>query len=80
MTPKKNVAIEPELFERISEEAQKQGVSPDELANEAAKRYLALRRLNSLQQYGQRKAEELGITETDVPRLIEEHRAEQRSR
>ena len=79
MTPK-NVALDAALFEQISEEAQKQGVSPDDVANEAAKRYLALRRLNSLQQFGQRKAEELGITEEDVPRLVQEHRAESRGR
>jgi hypothetical protein len=36
--------------------------------------------LEKLQQYGQRRAEELGITEDDVPSLIAESRAEQRGR
>jgi len=81
MAPQKNVAIEPELlFERISEEAKAEGKTPDEIANEATRRYLALRRLQKLQQYGQRRAEELGITEEDVPRLIAESRIEQRGR
>lgn len=45
MTPK-NIAIEPELFERMTEEAASEGKTADELANEAAKRYLAVRRLD----------------------------------
>ena len=42
------------------------------------KQYFALRRLDRLQRYGQKRAEELGITEDDVPRLIAESRAERR--
>ena len=77
MTPK-NVAISPELFARITEEAAAEGTTADQIANEATKRYLALRRLDRLQRYGQKRAEELGITEDDVPRLIAESRAERR--
>jgi hypothetical protein len=77
MTPK-NVAIEPELFARITEEAAAEGTTADQIANEATKRYVALRRLDRLQRYGQKRAEELGITEDDVPRLIAESRAERR--
>ena len=43
MTPKKNVAIEPELFDRIAEEAAAEGKTADDLANEAARRYMARR-------------------------------------
>ena len=67
MTPQKNIALEPELFNRVSEEARKDGVAPDDLANEAMKRFLALRRLDSLQRYGKRRADELGLTEADIP-------------
>ena len=77
MTPK-NVAINPELFARITEEAAAEGTTADEIANEAMKRYLAVRRLDRLQRYGLKRAEELGITEDDVPRLIAESRAERR--
>ena len=77
MTPK-NVAIEPDLFARITEEAAAEGTTADQIANEATKRYLALRRLDRLQRYGQKRAEELGITEDDLPRLIAESRAERR--
>jgi hypothetical protein len=77
MTPK-NIAIEPELFARVTEEAVAEGTTADEIANEAMNRYLAVRRLDRLQRYGQKRAEELGITEDDVPRLIGESRAERR--
>ena len=46
MTPKKNVAIEPELFDRIAEEAAAEGKTADDLANEAARRYMARRWLD----------------------------------
>jgi hypothetical protein len=79
MTPK-NIALEPELFARMTEEAAAEGRTSDELANEAAQRYLALRRLDRLQRYGQERAEALGLTEEDVPLLIAESRAEHRGR
>ena len=75
MTPK-NIAIELELFARVAEEAAAEGTTAGEIANEAMKRYLALRRFDRLQRYGQKRAEELGITEDDVPHLIAESRAE----
>jgi hypothetical protein len=70
--------ISPELFARVTEEAAAEGTTADEIANEAVKRYLAVRRVDRLQRYGQKRAEELGITEDDVPRLIAESRAERR--
>lgn len=80
MAPQKNITLDPELFARITDEAAAEGRTTDELANDATKRYLALRRLDRLQQYGQGRAEELGITEDDIPRLIAESRAKNRSR
>jgi len=78
MVPQKNVALEPEVFARVAAEAQKEGRTPDELANEAAKRFLTSRRLQDLQQYGRQRAADMGLTEDDVPRLISESRAERR--
>lgn len=70
--------LEPDLFARITEEAAAEGKTADEMANEATKRYLTLRRFQKLQQYGQRRAGELGIAEEDIPRLVAESRTEQR--
>jgi hypothetical protein len=74
----KNVRISPEPFARVTEEAAAEGTTADEIVNEAMKRHLAVRRVDRLQRYGRRRAEELGITEDDVPRLIAESRAERR--
>ena len=78
MVPQKNVALEPEVFARVAAEAQKEGRTPDELANEAAKRFLTSRRLQDLLQYGRQRAADMGLTEDDVARLISESRAERR--
>ena len=72
------VALEPDLFARITAEARKDGKTPDELANEATRRFPALRRLQGLQVYGRQRAAELGLTEDDIPRVIAEARAERR--
>ncbi|RPI51189.1 MAG: hypothetical protein EHM55_19540 [Acidobacteria bacterium] len=74
----KNATISPELFARVTEEAAAEGTTADEIANEAMKRYLAIRRVDRLQRCGHKRAEELGITEDDVHRLIAESRAERR--
>jgi hypothetical protein len=74
----KNVSISPKLFARVTEEAAAEGTTADEIVNEAMKRYLAVRRVDRLQRYGHKRAEELGTTEDDVPRLIAESRAERR--
>ena len=78
MVPQKNVALELEVFARVAAEAQKEGKTPDELTNEAAKRFLTARRLQDLQQYGRQRASHLGLTDDDVPRLMAESRAERR--
>ena len=76
MDLEKNVALEPELFARVKEEARKDGRMPDDLVTEAMKRFLALRQLQDLQQYGRQRATELDLDEDDVSRLIAESRAE----
>jgi hypothetical protein len=54
--PAKNVRISSELFARVTEEAAAEGTTADEIANEAVKRYLAVRRVDRLQRYGQKRA------------------------
>ena len=78
MLPQENVALDPEVFAGVAVEAQKQGRTPDDVANEAAKRFLASRRLLDLQLYGRQRASDLGLTEGDLFRLIAESRAERR--
>jgi hypothetical protein len=70
--------LEAETFARVAAEAQKEGKTPDEVANEAAKRFLASGRLQDLQQYGRQRAADLGLTAGDVSRLMAESRTERR--
>jgi hypothetical protein len=80
MEAQRTVPIPAELFDRIEEEAQREGVSIEELLEAAVGRYLATSRLRRLQGYGSQRAREFGLTEEDVPRLIAEYRNERRSR
>jgi len=51
-----------------------------ELLREAVERYLRDRSWQRLLAYGQERARSLGLSDTDVPRLIEEYRQEHPSR
>lgn len=78
MSPTKSVTLTDELYERASREAQAEGKTTDEITRDALAAYLALRQLDRLQEYGRQRADELGLTEADVPRLIAETRKESR--
>ncbi|MGE3511113.1 MAG: hypothetical protein AB7N65_19750 [Vicinamibacterales bacterium] len=53
-------------------------MSPESLIDEAVKRYLAGLRLRRFQRVASYRAQDQNITEDDVPRLVEEYRAERR--
>jgi hypothetical protein len=82
MTPKKNVAIEPELFDRIAEEAAAEGKTADDLANEAARRYMARRWLDRTRREAEVRRGNMtdDEVETVVDKVVQESRAEQRPR
>jgi 4-alpha-glucanotransferase len=78
MSPTRTVTLTDELYEQASQEAQAEGKTTDEITRDALIAYLALRQLDRLQEYGQQRANELGLTEADIPRLIAESRRESR--
>ncbi len=78
MSPTRTVTLTDELYEQASQEAQAEGKTTDEITRDALTAYLALRQLDRLQEYGQQRANELGLTEADIPRLIAESRRESR--
>lgn len=82
MTPKKNVAIEPELFDRIAEEAEAEGKTADDLANEAARRYMARRWLDRTRRDAEARRGNMTDDEVEavVEKAVQESRAEQRPR
>ena len=66
-----------DLAERVDAMLREQGRSRSALLREALVRYLDTeRRWQETFRYGEQRAQELGLTPEDVPRLIAEHRAE----
>jgi hypothetical protein len=82
MRTEKNIAIEPEVLEQAARQAQAEGKTVDELAQEAIKRHLAQRTLERFR----RDAEERRGSKTDeeveaiVDTAIKESRQEHRGR
>jgi CopG family transcriptional regulator/antitoxin EndoAI len=69
-----SLSLPPELAEQAERVAKKEGRTRSELFREALRRYIELHELRELQRYGARQAQKLGLTESDIPRLIEEYR------
>ena len=80
MASEKNVALPEDLLAAVSESARAEGKTTDELIEAATRRYLYQERLDRFVRRNEQRARELGISEGDVPRLIHEHRREQRGR
>jgi metal-responsive CopG/Arc/MetJ family transcriptional regulator len=75
------VSLPPEAARDFRRIAQQEGRNKSELFREMLRAYRAQRErreFEELQQYGARRARELGITEKDVERLVREHRREGR--
>jgi CopG family transcriptional regulator/antitoxin EndoAI len=70
------ISIFPELLEEAEKVAREENRTRSELIREALRRYIAEKELRRLQRYGRERAQELGLKEEDVQRLIDEHRAE----
>ena len=76
MRADKNVKLPSELWSRMAEAARTDGKSVDELLEEAAMRLLQRREMRSFVAKNGELAEQRGLTEADVPRLIAEFRNE----
>jgi CopG family transcriptional regulator / antitoxin EndoAI len=70
------ISIMPEFFEEIEKLAKEERRTKSELVREALRCYIAERELKRLQRYGMKKAQDLGLIEKDVQRLIDADRAE----
>ena len=72
--------INDDLLYQVQETARAQNRQPEDIVSEALSRYLDDQKWQSLVTAGERRAREKGLTEADVPRLIEEVRRENRKR
>jgi metal-responsive CopG/Arc/MetJ family transcriptional regulator len=71
-----SVSMPSSLLAEVQAAANEEHRTREELLLEAVERYLHDRRWQRLLSYGQERARSLGLTDTDVPRLIEEYRQE----
>ena len=78
-TDELTIHLTADRFAELTRAAQVQGKTLDELADEAIAMLPRKRRLEELMDYGHRRAQELGIREEDVDRLIHEGRAENKA-
>ncbi len=69
-----SISLPPELLEQTEALAKKWGRTKSELLREAPRRFIQEEEWRELQGYGARQAAKQGIRETDVQRLIHEHR------
>ena len=74
------VRVPSALLAELQTAANEEHRTREELLLEAVERYLQERRWRRLLAYGERRARSLGLTDADVPRLIEEYRQQQQSR
>ena len=73
-----NVTLPDEMLTAVAEITRAEGKTPDELITETTHQMLRIKRLRSFVAENRQIAEQQGLTEDDVPRLIEEYRREQR--
>jgi hypothetical protein len=80
MATQNNVHVPDDLLAAVAEIARSEGKAPDAVIEEATRRYLARQRLDKFVRRNEERVRQMGITESDVPRIVEEFRLEQRER
>ena len=70
------LSIPPALLAQVRAIADEDHRLPVEVLSEAVERYLRERRWQKIFAYGEQRAQALGLTEADIPRLIGEYRHE----
>jgi metal-responsive CopG/Arc/MetJ family transcriptional regulator len=76
----KNVALPEDLLAAVAKTAQDEGKTPDQVIEDATRRYLAKARLERFGRRNEERARSLSIKESDVPRIVKEWRRQQRGR
>lgn len=71
------ISLLPELLEEAERLAKEEKRSRSEFFREAIRRYIEDKKWERIYRYGRLKAQEQGLTEADVERLVDEYRAEQ---
>jgi Arc/MetJ-type ribon-helix-helix transcriptional regulator len=80
MAAGQTISLPETLLAEVRSAARDENRSVDELLSDAVQRYLDDRKWRKLVEAGEQRAKANGLTEADVPRLIEEVRRERRVR
>lgn len=71
------ISLLPELLEEVERLAKEEKRTRSEFFREAIRRYIEDKKWERIYRYGRLKAQEQGLAEADVERLVDEYRAEQ---
>jgi metal-responsive CopG/Arc/MetJ family transcriptional regulator len=71
------ISLLPELLEEAEKLAKAEKRTRSEFFREAIRRYIEEKKWGRIYRYGRMKAQEQGLAEADVERLVTEYRAEQ---
>ena len=71
------ISLLPELLEEAEKLAKAEKRTRSEFFREAIRRYIEEKKWERIYRYGRMKAQEQGLAEADLERLVDEYRAEQ---
>jgi metal-responsive CopG/Arc/MetJ family transcriptional regulator len=71
------ISLLPELLEEVERLAKEEKRTRSEFFREAIRRYIEEKKWERIYRYGRMKAQEQGLSEEDVERLVDEDRAKQ---
>jgi CopG family transcriptional regulator/antitoxin EndoAI len=71
------ISLHPELLEEVERLAKEEKRTRSEFFREAFRRYIEEKKWERIYRYGRLKAQEQGLAEEDVERLVDEDRSEQ---
>jgi len=71
------ISLLPELLEEAERLAKEEKRTRSEFFREAIRKYIEDKKWERLYRYGRMKAQEQGLAEADVERLVDEYRSEQ---
>ncbi len=73
------LSLPPAMVDELERVARREKRTPAELLEEAVRTYLLRAQLRDLQRYGARRAQQLGLEQAEIERLIDEyHRVKRR--
>ena len=71
-----NISLPDDLLREVDDYAKEEHRTRSELFREAVRQYIESRRWRRLRELGSKTARELGVSEEDIERIVQEYRSE----